>query len=172
MFLNSDTVFLRALEPTDLDFLYSLENDISVWQIGNTLTPYSKFVLEQYLENATLDIYTIRQLRLIICASSNREPVGAIDLFDFDPLHMRAGVGIVITEPYRGRGHAAEALSLLIQYCQKILQLHQLYCSVTASNHTSIRLFEKAGFSQVGTRSDWLRTAEGWDDVMEFQKLF
>lgn len=170
MFLSSDTVYLRALEPTDLDFLYSLENDVSVWHVGNTLTPFSKFVLEQYLQNAALDIYTIKQLRLVICASD--QAIGAIDLFDFDPLHSRAGVGIVVSTPYRGKGYAADALALLLQYCQSILQLHQLYCTVTAGNQASINLFKKAGFKEVGVRRDWLRNADGWDDVIEFQKVF
>ncbi|MFD2246162.1 GNAT family N-acetyltransferase [Pontibacter ruber] len=171
MFLRSDHTYLRALEPTDLEFLYSLENDISVWQVGNTLMPYSKFVLEQYLENATQDIYTIKQLRLVIC-NHTHTAVGAIDLFDFDPLHRRAGIGIVVAADHRGNGHAAEALQLLLGYCKSTLQLHQVYCSVTATNMASINLFKKAGFQEVGVRQQWLRTSEGWDDVIEYQLLF
>ncbi|GAB3827459.1 GNAT family N-acetyltransferase [Pontibacter rugosus] len=171
MFLKSDQTYLRALEPTDLDFLYSLENDISVWHVGNTLTPYSKFVLEAYLENATLDIYTAKQLRLAICNQAHKA-VGAIDLFDFDPLHRRAGVGIVVTAEHRGNGHAKEALELLLGYCKQTLQLHQVYCSVTATNLPSINLFTQAGFEQVGVRKDWLKTSDGWEDVVEMQHLY
>jgi diamine N-acetyltransferase len=172
MFLKGDHTYLRALEPTDLDFLYTLENDTTVWHVGNTLTPYSKFVLEQYLENAALDIYTIKQLRLVICNQAH-EAIGAIDLFDFDPLHRRAGVGIVVSAPYRGKGHAAEALHLLLHYCQHTLQLHQVYCSVTATNHSSIKLFKQAGFEEIGIRRDWLRKSDGdWDDVVELQRVF
>ncbi|AKD03188.1 GNAT family N-acetyltransferase [Pontibacter korlensis] len=170
MFLKADQTYLRALEPTDLDFLYSLENDTSVWHVGNTLAPYSRFVLEQYLENAALDIYNVKQLRLVICNNSN-EAIGAIDLFDFEPLHRRAGVGIVITAEYRGNGHAKEALGLLLHYCQYKLQLHQVYCSVTATNLPSINLFTQAGFQQVGVRKEWLRTPDGWEDVVEMQYL-
>jgi diamine N-acetyltransferase len=172
MFLKGDHTYLRALEPTDLDFLYTLENDTTVWHVGNTLTPYSKFVLEQYLENAALDIYTIKQLRLVICNQAH-EAIGAIDLFDFDPLHRRAGVGIVVSAPYRGKGQAAEALHLLLHYCQHTLQLHQVYCSVTATNHSSIKLFKQAGFEEIGIRRDWLRKSDGdWDDVVELQRVF
>lgn len=172
MFLKGNHTCLRALEPSDLDFLYTLENDTSVWHVGNTITPYAKYVLEQYLENAALDIYTIKQLRLVICNHDN-EAMGAIDLFDFDPLHQRAGIGIVISAPYRGKGHAAEALHLLLNYCRYTLQLHQVYCSVTASNHTSIQLFKKAGFTEVGIRREWLRKSNGsWDDVVEMQQVF
>lgn len=170
MFLKTDQTYLRALEPTDLDFLYALENDTTVWHVGNTLTPYSKFVLEQYLENAALDIYTVKQLRLIIC-NAEHHPIGAIDLFDFDPLHRRAGIGIVITAEHRGNGHASDALDLLLEYCQNTLRLHQVYCSVTATNLPSIHLFTKAGFTQVGIRKDWLRTPDGWEDVVEMQQI-
>ncbi|MBF8964731.1 GNAT family N-acetyltransferase [Pontibacter sp. FD36] len=172
MFLRSEHTYLRALEPTDLDFLYTLENDTSTWHVGNTLTPYSKFVLEQYLENATLDIYTVKQLRLVICNQA-QEPIGAIDLFDFDPLHSRAGIGIVVSAQYRGKGHASEALNLLLDYCQHTLQLHQVYCSITASNHSSIKLFKNAGFEEVGMRRDWLHRSDGtWDNVVEMQRVF
>ncbi|WP_114778301.1 GNAT family N-acetyltransferase [Botryobacter ruber] len=171
MFLKSDKIYLRALEPTDLDFLYELENDVSVWHVGNTVAPYSRFVLEQYLENAALDIYTVRQLRLLIC-TPDHQPVGAIDLFDFEPLHCRAGIGIMLAPAFRRQGYASESLSLLLDYCRQTLLLHQVYCSVTASNHTSRQLFEQAGFQEVGLRKEWLRTAAGWDDVVEYQKLF
>ena len=171
MFLSSENTYLRALEPTDLEFLYALENDTSVWHIGNTLTPYSRAVLETYLENATLDIYTVKQLRLVICNRAD-EAVGAIDLFDFDPLHQRAGVGVVVTAAHRGHGHAGDALQLLLSYCQNTLQLHQVYCTVTATNLASINLFQKAEFEKVGIRRDWLKTPDGWQDVVEFQRVF
>lgn len=172
MFLRTEHTCLRPLEPTDLDFLYTLENDTSVWHVGNTLAPYSKHVLEIYLENAALDIYTIKQLRLVIC-NQEQEAIGAIDLFDFDPLHRRAGIGIVISAPFRSKGHAREALDLLLHYCRHTLQLHQVYCSVTATNHTSIKLFRKASFEEIGIRKEWLRKSDGtWDDVVEMQRVF
>lgn len=171
MFLKSDKTYLRALEPADLEFVYTLENDTSVWHVGNTLLPYSKFVLEQYLENATLDIHTVKQLRLVICDLSH-QAVGAIDLFDFDPLHKRAGVGIIVAPFYRSKGYGADALQLLLYYSKEILQLHQLYCSVTAGSSESFHLFKKAGFNEVGIRKQWLRRPGGWDDVIEMQKLF
>lgn len=170
MFLTSDHTYLRALEPADVDFLYMLENDIAVWHVGNTVAPYSKFVLKQYLQNAALDIYTIKQLRLVICNHSH-EAVGAIDLFDFDPLHSRAGIGIMVAQPHRRNGHAAAALGLLLRYCSQTLQLHQVYCAVTATNTASIKLFRQNGFAEIGVRKSWLRTPEGWADVVDMQLL-
>ena len=170
MFLKSDTLYLRALERSDLDFLYALENDVTVWRISNTVAPFSKEVLEQYLEQALLDIYATRQLRLVICTPDHL-PVGAIDLFDFDPLHLRAGVGIIIRESYRRQGLAGQALQLVLYYCSHYLMLHQLYCSVAADNEASLALFQQAGFHTIGKRQHWLRTPQGWLDVVELQKI-
>lgn len=64
--LKGKQVFLRALEPEDLEFIFAIENDVSIWEISNTQTPYSKYLLKEYLNNAHKDIYEIKQLRLVI----------------------------------------------------------------------------------------------------------
>ena len=86
MLLSGEKVSLRALEPSDLDLIYSWENNPDVWEISHTLTPFSKFVLTQYLKNQHLDIYSSKQLRLVVMDQNNLA-VGLIDLFDFDPKH-------------------------------------------------------------------------------------
>jgi diamine N-acetyltransferase len=170
MFIQSQLIYLRALEATDLDFLYELENDTSIWPVSDTRVPFSRFVLQEYLQNASADIYTVRQLRLVIC-QHDHQPVGTIDIYDFDPGNLRAGVGLVIAQPFREKGYAFQALSALQAYCRDFLNLHQLYCSITQKNETSVRLFLKAGFEQIGLRKDWLRKPDGWLDVVEMQKI-
>ncbi|RDC64727.1 GNAT family N-acetyltransferase [Adhaeribacter pallidiroseus] len=170
MFLKNERIYLRALEPSDLDFLYTLENDTSIWLVSNTTTPYAQHVLQSYLEQAAADIYTTKQLRLLICTQQH-QAVGAIDLFDFDPKHQRAGIGIVIAVAFQQQGYATEALQLLLHYCQEQLLLHQVYCSVISSNQPSLQLFKQAGFQAIGTRHAWMKTAAGWLDLVEFQKI-
>ena len=55
--LKNDLVTLRALEPTDLDILYKWENDTALWVVSDTVAPYSREALWQYLETNTGDIY-------------------------------------------------------------------------------------------------------------------
>ena len=114
MSLCGQKINLRALEPEDLQFLFDTENDESFWELSNTQTPFSKFLLKQYLENAHLDIFEAKQLRLIIEENTNNQPIGMIDLFDFNPQHKRAGVGILIQNEYQQKGFASEALSLFL----------------------------------------------------------
>jgi diamine N-acetyltransferase len=155
--LEGSHIQLRALEPTDLDFLYELENDELVWEVSNTVTPYSKFVLKQYLENSHRDIYDVKQLRLVVSTLNDQQTIGLIDLFDFDPKHERAGIGIIIlSEKDRGKGFAKEAIQLLCTYAFQHLNVHQLYANITEDNTSSIQLFKKLGFSEAGIKKDWI----------------
>ena len=122
--LQNKDIELRALEPEDLETLFKWENNPAVWHVSNTLAPISKYILKKYLENASKDIYEMKQLRLLIQLKESRKPVGAIDLFDFDPFHNRAGVGVLIAETEeRKKGYALQSLETLIKYCFEVLKL-------------------------------------------------
>ena len=169
--LQGNLVKLRALEPEDLEFLFQIENDESFWEISHTQTPFSKYVLKQYLENAHLDIFETKQLRLIIEENSSEKKVGMIDLFDFNPQHKRAGIGILIHPDFQQKGFASESLSLLIQYSFLHLQLHQLYANIMSDNDKSLLLFEKHSFKKVGTKKEWIFSDGKMKDEILFQLI-
>ncbi|MDP4600235.1 MAG: GNAT family N-acetyltransferase, partial [Polaribacter sp.] len=154
--LQGNFIKLRALEPEDLEFLFQIENNEIFWEVSHTQTPFSKFVLKNYLENAHLDIYETKQLRLIIEEKSNANKVGMIDLFDFNPQHKRAGIGILIHPDSQQKGFASEALSILIQYAFTHLHLHQLFANILTDNEKSLQLFMKYSFKKVGIKKEWI----------------
>ncbi len=169
--LFGERLRLRALEPHDIDLLYKWENDTSIWKVSNTQTPFSRFVLEQYVASSHLDIHTNKQLRLMITTKQGRD-IGCVDLFDFDPQHQRAGIGILIADPAdRGQGFASEVLILLIHYCFFQLHLHQLYCNVLADNTGSILLFQKHKFTITGIKKDWIRVGDVFIDELTMQLI-
>lgn len=155
--LQGELVYLRALEPEDLLFLEEVENDESLWEVSSTQVPFSKFMLRKYLGNSHLDIYEAKQLRLAIVSKETQETLGFIDLFDFNPAHRRAGVGIVIaSSKMRQKGFALESIELLTNYAFTHLKLRQIYANIPEDNLPSRKLFEKANFVQVGTKIDWI----------------
>lgn len=155
--LKNRNVALRAPEPEDLDILYLWENDPSIWPISGTMAPFSRFILKQYLEHAGKDIFEMKQLRLIIIRNEDQRPLGAVDLFEFDPHHRRAGIGILIADrTNRHKGYAREALESMMNYCFSILKLHQLWCNIASGNQSSLNLFTAAGFEPVGEKKEWL----------------
>ncbi len=171
MILSNDTVSLRALEPEDIDFLFSVENTSSFWEVSETIQPYAKHILRNYLQNAHLDIYQTKQLRLVVEDKSNIR-VGFIDLFDFNPIHLRVGVGILILPQYQRQHFAAKALSLIIEYAKQVLHIHQLHAGILESNIASIGLFKQLHFEQAGIQKDWVKGHNGeYQNQLFFQRI-
>ncbi|MBK6397171.1 MAG: GNAT family N-acetyltransferase [Bacteroidetes bacterium] len=165
MQLVGELIHLRALEPTDLNQLYKWENDSSIWSVSGTLVPFSKFVLEEFVTQVHQDIYTNKQLRLMIDLKyfdeadedETTRSIGCVDLFDFDPKNKRAGIGILIADKAdRGRGYATEALHLIMDYGFEVLDLHQIYSNIRVENESSVSLFKRAGFEVTGLKQDWI----------------
>jgi diamine N-acetyltransferase len=168
--MKYEKIRLRAIEPEDLELLYEWENNNSYWIISNTVAPFSKYTLKRYIRNSHKSIYETGQLRLMIDLIAGKQTIGTIDIFDFDPFHKRAGIGILIAEEeQRRKGYATMSLKCLTDYCFKTLQLHQLWCNILADNHESIELFQKLGFIQIGIKKDWVKTADGYLDEHMFQ---
>lgn len=133
---------------------------------------FSRHTLERFIEGQQFDIFQTRQQRLII-ETPEGLPVGALDLFDLDPVNLRAGVGILIHDTaQRGKGYAADAVETVCSYARDMLHLHQLWCSVEAGNAASLALFRHAGFSETGIRKEWLRLADGFHDEVFLQKYY
>ena len=169
--LIGNKINLRALEPEDLDFLYQIENNSSFWEVSHTQTPFSKFILKQYIENAHLDIYEAKQVRFIIEENTSKKAIGTIDIFDFNPQHKRAGIGVLIHPNFQEKRYATEALSVLIQYCFSSLNLHQLYANITSDNSKSIQLFTKYNFTKVGVKKEWIFSKGKFKDEVLYQLI-
>jgi diamine N-acetyltransferase len=170
-YLGNDILSLRAIEAEDVELLYKWENDEETWEVSHTLVPFSKYILALYIKNSDKDIYETKQLRLMI-DSHEGKTIGAIDLFDYDPFHSRAGIGLLIYgKEDRNKGYASAALELIIDYCFNKLKFHQLYANIDTGNEASLNLFKKSGFEICGTKKEWLLTDSGWRDESLLQLI-
>lgn len=170
MILQNDKVRLRAIERKDIDLLFDLENNVDLWKYSNRSQPYSRDLLQKYIANSHRDIFEIRQIKFTISIDKD-VAVGFIDLFDFEPLHRRAGVGLVIREQDKSNGYGSGALELIGNYAKKHLQLHQLYAHIAEENKISIRLFEGQGYCYAGKKKDWNFYEDRYHDEIIYQKL-
>ncbi|PTL32560.1 GNAT family N-acetyltransferase [Prevotella sp. oral taxon 376] len=158
-------VNFRALEPEDLDMLYKIENDGALWRVGNTNVPYSRYALHDYIAHASNDIYTDKQVRLMI-EDAEGHPVGILDLVDFNPKHLRAEVGIVVESRYRHQGLATAALREAIEYSRRVLHLHQIYAVVDMENEEALALFRKQNFTGDTILKHWLFDGKRYHDAL------
>ena len=169
--LRGNKVYLRALEPEDLDFIVEVENSEEFWEISATRVPYSRYLIKKYLQNSHRDIYEVKQLRLMIC-DMEKNPIGLIDVFDLEPKDRRAALGIlIVNEAERGKGYGGEVLTLICNYCFTHLALHQVYANVTEDNPASIKLFEKNKFEKVGVKKDWILAGEKFKNEILYQLI-
>jgi diamine N-acetyltransferase len=171
MFLENGNIKLRAPEPEDLEFFYKWENDTSLWSAGNTLSPYSRYDLKQYISLSSKNIYESKQLRLMIDLIDRNKTIGTVDLYDFEPHHNRAGTGIFVEDTFRNRGFASNALSLLCEYSFAFLRIHQLYAYISVNNDMSIKLFKHCGFKLQGELKDWIYTENGYENILIFNLI-
>jgi len=166
-----DLIQLRALEPSDIDFLYQVENDRDLWHLSHTQQPFSRKLLEQFIRESDRNIYEARQLRLAIELTEPKTLIGFIDLFDFDPKNRRAGVGIVIHKDYQNQSYGSQALKTLIEFAFNVLFLHQLYANISVDNLSSIQLFEKHGFQLIGVKKEWNFNGADYTDEAMYQLI-
>lgn len=171
-YLNNGIIELRAAEPYDLEFIYALENDPTMWDDGaDTTPPLSKRVIADFLMESTGDIFTDRRMRLIIVDIASQQAVGCVDLFDFDPVNRRAGVGIAVVAEHRRHGVAAASLELVCDYCRHRLGMHQLWAVTARANEASAALFARAGFRTCGSLRSWLCRGTTYADALLHQRL-
>ena len=170
MLLKGNHITLRALEPSDIEFLFGVENNTEFWELSNTLTPYSKHLLENYIQNAHQDIYEAKQFRFVI-QDETKKQVGFIDLFDFDPKHQRVGIGIIIVSDEQNKGYAKDALHCLCGYCFHHLNVQQVFANITNDNKKSIALFESLNFERTGTKKNWIFSNGAFKDEYFYQLL-
>jgi len=167
---NRNEYILRALEPDDIDILYDTENDKSLWKYSNTSSPFSKHSLKKFIENSHLDIIEHKQVRLVL-SDKNNLPLGFIDLFKYDMINKRAGVGVIIFEKYRSRGFGSISLDLIENYVKKYIPIHQLYANISSENIESIKLFEKHNYLKVGNKKDWIYYNNKYFNELLYQKI-
>ncbi len=174
MSLINKNICLRAVEPSDLDNLYLWENDVEVWKVSQTISPFSKFTLKEYCSVANVDLQIAKQLRLMIDVIEKKivTTVGMVDLFDYDAINRKVGVGILIGDPnFRKKGIASIALKLTENYSFSILNLHQIYCFVSENNSESLNLFLKNKYKNCGKINDWTLTENKWQNAIILQKI-
>ncbi|MCI5056521.1 MAG: GNAT family N-acetyltransferase [Flavobacteriales bacterium] len=167
--IKGENIFLRALETSDVDLIYSWENDPEIFSISGNREPLSKTILLKFISSIT-NLQDDGQLRLMICLN-DKIPIGTVELFDYDSVNRRAGVGIMIANSdHRDCGYGTEALQLLLGFC-KSLNLKQVYANVIEDNEKSMRLFSKFNFNKVGLKESWIMVNGVWKSEWLLQKI-
>lgn len=168
--LKGENIYLRGVEIEDLSFIERVENNPENWLVSGTLIPFSKKSIEEYVL-AIRDLNSDKQCRFIISTIEEDESIGTIDLFEYDSINKRAGIGIIIEEKHRKMGYGSEALNVLCDYAFSYLNLHQIWANIIDSNLASQNLFENNDFKKTAVKFQWIQTNGKWYDAYFYQRI-
>jgi len=152
--VKSNLISLRSLVPQDIDFLLELENDSSLWYASDNVSLFSKEDLENFIHNA-VDIFHDNQQRFIIQSNQTLEPLGILDLFNFNAKHQYVSIGIIIKPIFQKKGFAKDAINACKKMALQEFGIRNITASIASNNLASIHLFESVGFEKVGVRKNW-----------------
>ncbi len=166
---------LRALEYSDVEYLYYQENQSQLWEFSNLDKPVSKEFIRQIIEQMLLPVEESKQLRLMAEIKQQDDgwkPIGTVELFDIDMKHQRAEVGIIIyEEAYRYKGYGREVYHQFELMIQQHLPIHILYSHVLQKNQRAINFFTHHEFQQTAILEQWLYINKCRENVVLFTKI-
>ena len=103
--------------------------------------------------------------------AEDEQPIGCIELYNYDPINRRAAVGIVVSNEHRHKGYGLAMVNALTLFCQGNTSLHQLYADIAATNHPSLIIFQRAGYQHCATLRDWVIRADQFVDTYRYQLI-
>ncbi|KGP91792.1 aminoglycoside 6'-acetyltransferase [Pontibacillus chungwhensis BH030062] len=154
-FLESERLFLRPIEEADLDIFYQQGLwDAEVRRLTGTQAFFSRSSVEQWFEKISGDS---ERIDLLICQREDGTPIGDMAMLDIDHLNRKAVVRVsLFAKETWGKGLGTQALSLLVEYGFKQLNLNRVGLDVFSYNSRAIRSYEKLGFVKEGEIRDAL----------------
>jgi len=144
-------VFLRVLEPSDIDRVYKWHNDTTLYQ---TLVGRHHYVSRSTVEKwlAQKGEFSHQEISLAICLIDTQEHIGNIYLKDIDPYNRHAFLHILIGDPeHRQKGFGFQAVSSLLDYAFNKMGLHRIGLHLLSDNYVALKFYKKCGFLLEGT---------------------
>jgi len=95
------------------------------------------------------------------------ELIGNCGFHNIDHINQTAEIGIFIgNKKYWNTGYGTEAMSLLMDYGFKALNLHSIFLRVFAFNERAIKCYKKTGFKTIGKQREALLRRNERHDII------
>jgi len=163
-------IYLRSLEISDIKKEYvnwlKDEDVIQYLEIRHTIQTLSRiktFINECNESNNTyvFGIFTDDNMH-----------IGNIKLGPINIIHNISSISILVgNKHYWGKGIASEAIDILTKFAFKKVGLNKLTAGMYIENISSMRAFEKVGFTKEGLRKKHYNLNDKYVDVIELGLL-
>lgn len=168
VFLKGETIHLRALEEADLNNEYlQWLNDEEVCQFNShAVFPNTQKKMRAYfdsLQNQNTNIV------FAIIYSETKKHIGNVSLQGINWVSRSGEFAILLgAKDYWGKGIASQAMTLVMEYGFKRLNLHRIYCGTLEGNMAMRKLASRLKMREEGIRRDAIFKNGQYHNIYEF----
>lgn len=159
-------VRLRGIESPDWEMFYEMDRDYETTRSLYWVPfPRGKEATKQWTEKQAIEQPDGDNYFFVI-EDLEGQPVGAISTHGCNRRMGTLKYGIGISNKYRGKGYASEAIKLVIRYYFKELGYQKVVAMVYSFNEASQRLHESLGFRLEGRLRRMVRAGGVFHDEL------
>ena len=150
VFLDSGTIYLRALERDDLDLFWQwfADREVVKYSMGIWIFPYSKADTQEWLEQT---IHDKQVLSLGIVEKATDRLIGYAGITAISRINRSGEYYLFIGDKQSwGKGYGTVATRIIVNYGFLSLNLNRIMLTVFSSNTGALRVYTKAGFKEEG----------------------
>jgi len=166
VFLEGETVSLRAIEEDDLPFLQAGVNDPKIWRAIGAPEP-----VNSQQEQAFFDEIVSSDDSIDLLITTDDEPVGIVSFWPGDGVVSKAELGYWVAPDHHRQGYASEATALMVDYGFRQLGYHRIEARVFEYNDASQNLLEGLGFVREGAHREAVFVDGEYQDTLWYSLL-
>ncbi|GAA1908060.1 GNAT family N-acetyltransferase [Williamsia serinedens] len=144
--LTDGVVWLRPLEPSDVDAVYTCASDPASQRFTTVPSPYLRSDAVEFVDRASAQVWPGFEVAI---TGDDDALVGTCGLRIRDEDSDVVAIGYMVSPSARGRGIATRATRLLIDHAWS-LGAHRVALDAFATNTASRRVAERCGMTQEG----------------------
>lgn len=157
--LKSEDLVLKKIEDQHLDGVYEIYSNDNVFEYCGIIPKHNKATVQSMIGHFERDFHKRSRIKWGIFAAHEPDSLlGMIEALDFNQKVNKVTIGYFLAESQWGRGIAAEAVGILLNYLFTEVDVNRVQAEVMPLNENSKKVLLKNGFLKEGT----LRQAELW----------
>ena len=138
-------IWLRAIESSDLEFMYKIRSDPSTAEMVGTLFVKSLDEQDLWLKSLRED-----KTKAYYIFGVQFTKIGYLRFDEIDLINRSMRVGGDIDQKYRGQGYGQKMMELIKKFCFDYMNMHRLWLLVFSTNLPAKHIYDKAGFKKEG----------------------
>ncbi|MCH8065015.1 MAG: GNAT family N-acetyltransferase [Chloroflexi bacterium] len=159
MMLEGNLVRLRALEPSDLERVYSWINDREVTRYIAARYPMSRADEERWLRGSSPNSFgggvqlaiEVKNGEVQNGGTNEVAHIGNIDLVEVRPEDRKAGLGVMIGDKdYWSNGYGTDAVVTILRFAFHEMNLNRVWLHAFDFNERAQACYRKCGFQEEG----------------------